>query len=370
MFQIKDFRSIVASMLNVARASQSQLTDFSVGSVARTLIESPAVEIEELYLQMLLGLQDAIPVAIYQAFDFPIVSALPASGLLTLHFVAALTQVFLIPAHTTFRAPATRQTFYTMADVVAPIGSTQVNVTLVAATPGAAGNVPANAISQLGSDLQLPTGVSFTNLAYTSGQDSETDLVRKSRFIQFVLSLSRGTVQAVQYGASLASVRDGHGQVQEYVDRVGFVEEPGLVHVYLRGSAGAPSSALIANAQQILDGYVDPVTLAKIDGYRSAGVQVIVAPMLERTVSFGVSVLAKSGVLHATSLETSIVNAVGIVVASIRPGQMMRADALVTAVLGIDGVLSCYLVGASNIVCGQNESLVPTTISVTWLANA
>lgn len=49
-FQIKDFASIVASQINHARAVSDKITDFQPGSVARTIMEAPAVEIEELYL--------------------------------------------------------------------------------------------------------------------------------------------------------------------------------------------------------------------------------------------------------------------------------------------------------------------------------
>ncbi len=53
-FQIKDFTSIVASMVNHMRGTQKKVTDFQKGSVARTLVEAAAVENEELYLQMFL----------------------------------------------------------------------------------------------------------------------------------------------------------------------------------------------------------------------------------------------------------------------------------------------------------------------------
>ena len=37
MFQLKDFASIAASMINHMRAAGSRISDFSIGSVARTL---------------------------------------------------------------------------------------------------------------------------------------------------------------------------------------------------------------------------------------------------------------------------------------------------------------------------------------------
>ena len=51
MFQIKDFASITASMINWLRANTTKVTDFNVGSVVRTMAEASAAEMEELYLQ-------------------------------------------------------------------------------------------------------------------------------------------------------------------------------------------------------------------------------------------------------------------------------------------------------------------------------
>ena len=51
-FQIKSFNDIVLSQINHARSVTEKITDFAPGSVARTLMEAPAVEVEELYLQM------------------------------------------------------------------------------------------------------------------------------------------------------------------------------------------------------------------------------------------------------------------------------------------------------------------------------
>lgn len=368
MFQIKNFRSIVASMINVAKTSQRKLTDFSVGSVARTLMESPAIEIEELYLQMLLGLQDAIPVAIYQAFDFPVVGALPAAGLLTIHFPQAVSQSFTIPSGTVFRSSATDQTFYSTTDIVVQVGVLQTIVTLVAATPGAAGNVLENEISTLSSELQLPSGHTFTNPAFVSGRDSETELVRKTRFIQFVLSLSRGTVQSVKYCAGLAVVRDGAGAVQEYVDRVGIIEDRGFVQLFIRGSSGTPSTSLIANAQKLIDGYYEAGK--NVSGYRAAGVEVVVSAMVERAIPVGVSVVTQTGTLQSSALQAAIISSISAAILAVSPGDYLRADALVTAVLSVSGVVMVNLSGTTNVLCSESETLTPGVITVSWLSNA
>lgn len=368
-FQIKNFRSIVASMLNVARASQSQITDFSVGAVARTLMESPAVEIEELYLQMLLGLQDAIPMAVYQAFDFVAIDARPAGGVVTVSCSRTATDPLVLEVGTELYAPLSKQTFYSLTPVTVGTGASQFDLTVVAAVPGAVGNVGANEITQFTRANDF-VDATFTHLALTSGRDAESDLERKTRFIEFVRALSRGTAQAIRYCAGMAVVKNGDGLVQEYVERVGFDEVAGLVNLYLLGSNGPPSVALITRCQQLVDGYSDPDTGMRVEGYRSAGVEVRVLAMQPRVVDLGVSVMGRIGVLHTGTLTQSVTDAVSRVIASVRAGSVLRADAVVTAVLGVPGVLSANLVNNSNIVCAQSEYLTPGVVTVEWLDNA
>ena len=362
MFTIKPFQSIVNSMIRVALTSQTKISDFSVGSVARTIMEAPAVEIEALYLQMLLGLQDAIPVAVYQAFGFEIIRALPSSGIVTLHFGAALEVDFAIPHATAMDSGGL--IFYTTEDVIAPAGATQVVVTVYAAIPGVGGNIGADTIASTA--LSLPVETTFSHPAFTSGRDAETELQQKTRFIEFIGSISRGTVDSLRYAASTATVLDGSGSVQEFVTKVGLSEVPGYVSVHLYGSAGIPSASLLAAANMIIDGYVDEGG-NKIEGYRAAGVEVEVLAMSERAMDVGMVVATKPGVLQTTDLSDQISTAVANRIMAVNPGEYLNAGALTSAVASIPGVLSCFLSGNTNILCGQFEVMRPGVITVLWL---
>ena len=68
MFQLKDFQSIVASMVNFLRSATTEITDFSVGSVERTILEAPAVEIDQLYQEMFAGLREGIETSVFRSF--------------------------------------------------------------------------------------------------------------------------------------------------------------------------------------------------------------------------------------------------------------------------------------------------------------
>lgn len=369
-FQIKDFRSIVTSMINVSLASQTKVTDFSVGSVARTLVESPAIEIEALYLQMLLGLMDAIPVSIYQAFDFPIVDARPSTGILTIHFRVPLPEPREFLQGGAFNVPSKSLVFTSTTSVTAPAGATSVDLMVACSTAGSVGNIAFNEITSIGSFAALPEGATLSNLSFANGRDDEGDLDRKARFAQYIASLSRGTVDSIRYCVSTSVVMGVGGLVQESVTRIGISEFPGFVNVYIYGSAGMPSQELMTQAQKLIDGYFDAQTGKKINGFRSAGVSVTVLPMVERSVPISVSVSTIYESQQVAGLISAIVSAISSVISAVIPGGLLRSDAVTGAVLPLPGVLSCLLGNDSNVLCGQFEILTPGAITVAWLPNA
>lgn len=365
-FQIKSFKSIITGMIKTALASQKKVTDFSVGSVARTMMEAPAIEIEELYLQMLLGLQDAIPVSIYQAFNFQIVDALPAAGQVTIHFDQVLTSDFIFPRGSVLDATDKGLSFYTLEEVTALTGATEVTLAVAASVPGVGGNVSSNEINSFGGQLNISAGATFTHLAFTSGRDAESESERKTRFMFFVSSIARGTLESLRYAASIAVVRNGGGTVQEYVTKIGIAESPGYVRVYIYGSAGVPSVGLLSSAQNIIDGHVDSYG-QKVDGYRAAGVEVVVLPMAEHFVDVGISAATIPGVLQTAALSAQIANAASLAVMAVQAGQYLYADSLISAVLSLPGVLSCSLSNTANVLCEQFQVMRPGAITVSWI---
>jgi len=368
-FQLKNFASIVASMINVSRASQTKITDFSVGAVARTLMESPAIEIEELYLQMFLGLQDAIPVAIYQSFGFGIVDALPAGGILVVTF-PALIESLTIPKGATFDVPGKSLSFRSIAAVTRPVGATQASIAVACTTARTIGNIQANELTA-GDGLSLfPFGYACTNQPFTTGVDAESEIERKTRFASFISSVARGTVDSIRYSAESATVRDSNGVVQEYVTRIGIDEHAGRVNVYVSSSIGTPSKALLTKVQSTIDGYVDPTTGQKVSGYRPAGVSVTALPMLERVVSIGLTVATQYTSQRTDALRAGIVSVVGRTIFGVGPGSALRAEAITSGVLSLNGVMLCDLTGNINLVCGKFERLIPGSISINWITNA
>lgn len=278
MFQIKDFPSIAASLINLMRANQAKVTDFSVGSVARTLLEAPAEEMEQLYLQMLLGLQEAIPVALYQAFAFDRLAARPATGVLRITITSSGSTT-VVPAGTIFNVAGQSIPYTTLADVVIPPGATYGLTALACGQTGSGGNLEAGQAFLPASGFSA--FVCATNPApLTNGSDVETDDQRMTRFASFIASLPRGTVAAIRYGLTLVNLKNSFDQVIEVV-RYSRVVEPYLadpeqpiayVQCYIHNGVDGASSELIQRALDVLHGYYD--NGVPVPGYKAAGVKV------------------------------------------------------------------------------------------------
>lgn len=82
VFNVKNFNLITASMINWMANNQTKITDFNKGGVARTLLETVALEIEELYFRVYQALGNSIAESVYTAFDFPKIPPVRATGTL------------------------------------------------------------------------------------------------------------------------------------------------------------------------------------------------------------------------------------------------------------------------------------------------
>lgn len=362
-FQIKDFASIVASQINHARSVTTKLTDFQPGGVARTIMEAPAVEIEELYLQMFLGLRDAIPVATFLSFGFDKLPAAVAHGFVSITRDPAPASQIVIPSGSVFTATDGR-TYTSTTDVTWPAGAAMVKVPVAFGSAGLVGNISQGSITS-SADFGAPFVVG--NSAITTGRDIESDAEREARFAEFIKSLSRGTVQAVLYAVGLARVLDADGNLHEYVTRTGLNEQPGYVRIFTYSSRGIPSPQLIAAGQRIIDGSRDEATGVITPGYRAAGVRVEVLPMVERSVPLAVKVGMLPGYSLSPAVAQQMTDIFDSAIRAAQPGDVLYLGTLVELLLAATGVQSVVPQGNDNITCAVNEALIPGALSVTAL---
>lgn len=279
-FQTKSFLSIIASEINRARATTSKITDYNVGSVARTLLEAPAQEIDQLYQMLLQGLLEGIAVSVYNSFNFPPLPAVAASGLIRVT-IAVQSAAELIPANSTLTTTDGSQSYLSTADTSFPAGSSFADVPVVCTAAGPGGNQSAGVTFTLGSPL--PGFISAINLGpFVSGAAVETPSARKVRFNGYVQTLSRGTTASLLYALdNLVFISDAMGNVLERVATSAIVEPylsdstqpPGLVLAYVDNGVGGTSAPLVARALAVLSGYNDP-NGNPVPGYKAAGVRV------------------------------------------------------------------------------------------------
>lgn len=362
-FQTKDFISIVAGALNQMRGSTDKITDFRVGSVARTLIEGPAVEIEQLYQQMFIGLREAIPVSTFLSFGFTPLAASRAHGVVRLTRQATITTPQTIPQGTEFTATDGRR-YTSTGDVMWVPMTATVDVPVQASVTGSAGNVAAGVITSSAFTASLPYTVSISNMPITNGRDEETDAEREARFAAYVQSISRGTVMAVLYAAKQAQIVGANGVVEEYVARTGIDDQSGYVRIYLYSSIGLPSAALLADGQRLIDGYRDAQG-NPVSGYRAAGVRIDVLPMIEAPVDFSATVSMFPGYTLNTATQNALLDVFTEVVSSVETGGTLFIGTLVEQLLSVPGVRQVVPTNNANILCAQNEVLVPGVFSVT-----
>lgn len=372
-FQIKNFPSIVAAMINQMRGTQDRVTDFNIGSIARTLVEAPAIEVDELYQQMFIGLREAIPVSIYNAFGFDLLPPVVASGRVEVTITSSPSDT-LISAGTVFKIENGKTDYESVNDVTITTGNTVADVLVRARTAGTVGNIPAGQNFTL--QPTLSNLVSAINQsAFTNGRDTETEAQRKERFAQFVQTLNRGTVAAIEFGLTTADVTDSEGQVIERVSTASVVEpytldpqEPiALVECYLHNGSAPASAALITRANEVIFGYTDEEG-EKIPGWKAAGVHVDIFAATEVTVAVTGTLTAEPG-YEVADLAAVAINEVTqyLLELPMDPdgSAAIRAE-IIAIIMGVEGVYNVDLtLPAADVSATFSEKIMPGTITIT-----
>lgn len=369
-FQIKDFVSIAASMVNWMRATQNTITDFNVGSVARTLVEAPAVEIDELYQQMFNGLKEAIPVSVYNSFDFAPIVATPSSGLIRVSITASISTT-IISAGTIFSSVTNANTFASNTDVIIAPGNTFADVLVTNQITGVAGNISSGL-----SFTAVPAisgVVSAQNLnPFINGLDTESDVDRKSRFNAFISSLKRGTTAAITYGLSLAYLTDANGNKIESVVSSSIVEpwindntQPiALVNCYIHNGVGNTSSALVQRARDVIYGYYD-ITGIAVPGWKAAGIKLNVFAAIEQALNVTGVLTALAGYDKLT-LVSLAKQAVYAQIIAVGIGNTLVKAEVIRIIKSITGVYDITFPGLSDQTTTDNMTkLMPGAISIT-----
>ncbi len=267
--RVQSFRRLVRGMAQAMQGAAERTLDFTPGSVARAWIESVAgvaLWLQWLILETLRQARAATCVgreldtwmADYGLARLPAVSA---SGDVILSRNVAGRAAF-VPEGATIKTGDGTLTFYVTADEARPgwraeprgyaISARGMNIAVPVrcVTPGAAGNVQAGTITMLTTPL---AGLdAATNPApFANGADAEGDDALRSRFVDYINSLSRATRAAVTY--AVRSVDQGLSvHVAENVDTAG-AWAPGNFVVTVDDGTGNPPPAVLARVRAAVD---------------------------------------------------------------------------------------------------------------------
>lgn len=329
-------------MMNWMKGTQTIITDFEEGAVARTMVEAPAAELDELYQQMLNGLIEAIPVATYNSFQFGALPANNTSGLVRV-VITSSDSATLISAGSVLTYAGGTVTYTSQSDVVIAPGDTYGDVLAVANVAGTAGNIASVVPFTI---TPTPNGfVSAANLVpFINGFDAETPAARQLRFNAFIAALVRGTPLALQYGLSTVQLVDSLGNVTERVASSAIVEPyetdntrpPALVQCYIHNGVGNTSSDLIAQAQKVLYGYTDS-SGNKVPGWKAAGVHVDVYAATEIPLNIG-GVLTVAPGFDEPTVEAQANAVAAAYIVGIGIGQPFQVNVMVKAIMALAGV--------------------------------
>lgn len=370
MFQVKNWVSIVAGMLNHMRGVQTGVTDFNVGAKARTMLEAPAIEIEECYQQAFNGIKEAIPVATYQSFNFDRLQPAPATGIIRVT-VAVTAEDVVIPAGTLFSTPAARTNYLSQDPVTIAAGGSTGDVSVVAADPGVIGNIAA--ASAFSANPAIAHFTAATNLLlFNNGRDLESDDERKQRFTSFIQTLARATKEALIYGAKTAAIFNASGIETERVKAVSVVEpwvadntQPiAWVKVYIHNGEGSTSNALKDQVVKVLEGYIDDAGV-KVPGWKSAGVKVDVIKATETPVNITGVITPEPG-YDGAALVAIAEDILGKHLLGLDIGEASLMKDRVILVGEIPGVANIvYSTPTTDVTADSSHKLMPGTLSIT-----
>lgn len=373
-FEIIKAETRTARMVEWFSGICSSITDFLPGSKIRSKFETIAVEMEAQDYAFYQALKKAIPISIYQAFDFKLIAASKATGMVVFTGTPTTANI-TIPAGTLVATSgASAKTYATTSDATIAIGQTQATAPVVCLNAGEYGNTPINTITVMSTQITGITGVTNPS-AITNGSDRETEDSRRQRFNNYVTTLSRGTTPAVEYGASTAALYDGSGTITENVQFVRVVapadENPllpaGEIYCYIYNGSGGTSDELVEETQKIIDGYTD-ATGNKIPGYKAAGVVCTVAKATEQAVNVICTVTPLSQEADKAVIQSACESAISRLINEQGLGEDIIVSQIINRVMEVTGVYKIDVATPSADIAINNDT-IPTvgTISVTVL---
>ena len=294
-------------LIALIQATNSGLTDFTVGSVIRSAIVEPdAITAQDLGQQIVAATNQNIEATLQEALSIIPEPARAAYGVVQWTVSTAPSANVTVPNGFTVAVPGSTLQYILGASTVWTAGSTTLSAVVTCTVPGAVGNVPANSITQIVSTVPSGlTGLTVTNPQdFTTGADAQTDLDATALVPSYMARLKAATKDAIAAKALQGVVTDASGYVTEAVGAAvsatgGYVPTPTVSPAV---TASSPSTATALAAGTYLVGY----TWLTPDG------ETPLSPTASITITAGQAITVEPLTLPNVTLNTP--NATGITI--------------------------------------------------------
>jgi uncharacterized phage protein gp47/JayE len=370
MLSLLNFAQLMSNMAAAVQGSASSLINLAVGSTLRALLEAFASV--AMWLQWLIWLvlqQTRAATSTGTALDTWMadygvtrLAGTQATGYVTVSRFTATTSA-LVNVGATFITADGTQTFAVVANTMAaywngsgyliPAGTGSASIPVQAVNYGTGGNVNANTITQLGEAIPGIDTVNNT-MPFTTGSPAETDAALRTRFQLYINTLSRATLQAIEYCLQNTPGVTGYVIVQN-ADQNG-TYDPGSFYCVVDDGTGAPSSALITAA------------LTSVSVYAGCGIRYSVVGPTIVTATISMAITVSSGATLAT-VESQVAASITSYVNTLSIGSPLpysRLSALAYANAYVTNVTSILLNGGtSDLNVSDTQVIKTTSVTVT-----
>ncbi len=267
----KDFSTLVTEMVTAIQGRSSRLIDLTIGSILRSVVESSSSIV--MWLQgLLLSILSMTRASTSSGADLDswmadyffyrdaaifatgdVTFSRFTTGVATLISVNSLVQTqdgsrqYVVIVDTDHPDYDADQNGYVVGSAVASI-----TVPVRCTTSGIAGNVSANQINSIAQ--VIPYIDTVTNaLAFTSGEDAESDAEFRARFQIYIASLARATRAAIQFAISSVAGVTSY-KIGENETLAGDVDN-GFFWVVVDDGTGAPSGGFLSTVYNAINAY-------------------------------------------------------------------------------------------------------------------
>ena len=369
---VKTFVQLLQDQVASIQSKSTQLVDFTVGSVLRSISEANAAVmlwLQGLVLQVLtmarLSTSSGVDVDSWvNDWGVTRLAATLSAGQVTFsRFTPTLAAV--VPLGAQVQTGDGTQTFQVVLDAtnsawsltsngyLLPVGVASVAVPVQSMAAGSSANVTAGTITTLFTSIVGVDTVSNLS-AFAGGTGAETDAALKARFVQFIGSLSKSTTTAILY--AVQSLQLGVQATIIENQNIDGSSNPGFVLVTINDGTGYPPALLIAAAQNA------------VNFTRAAGVNFAVAAPIATPAAINCAITTGVGYDH-NSVVAVVAAATLAFVKSLPLGAGLpftkMAQIIYESSPGITNVSSLTINNSTgDIVANPRQAIIPSTITV------